>query len=131
MTNYEIYKEEIRQLSLNGSRFCNDFVIPKMLGPMGRDCNGTFCSVCNMRFSAWLMEEYKEPDVDWSKVPVDTKIYISASRGKNWVPRYFAKYENGKVYAWNNGATSWTTDDMYGWDYAKLTEDEAYNESRG
>lgn len=71
-------------------------------------------------------EEYKEPKVDWSKVPVDAKIldfYIE----NNWVQRHFAKYENGIVYVWNFGRTSWSAEDKY--DYypvknAKLVEED-------
>lgn len=33
-------------------------------------------------------------------------------------------YEKGEVYTWNDGATSWTTDGMYHWAYAKLAEEE-------
>ena len=39
-----------------------------------------------------------------------------------WYKRYFAKYEDGKVYAWSNGRTSWTTSYMISWKYAKLVE---------
>ena len=41
-----------------------------------------------------------------------------------WQKRHFAKYENGIIYAWNNGETSWTTEGMVDWKYAKLAEDE-------
>ena len=38
--------------------------------------------------------------VDWSKVPVDTKILVSDYDDTSvWIRRYFAKYENGIVYA--------------------------------
>ena len=36
--------------------------------------------------------------------------------------RYFAKYENNKVYAWDNGATSWSAKSITDWQYAKLIE---------
>lgn len=44
--------------------------------------------------------------VDWSKVPVDTKVYAY----REWIKykRYFAYYKDGKVYVWSNGCTSWT-----------------------
>lgn len=66
-----------------------------------------------------------EKCVDWSKVPVDTKILVSCD-GEEWSRRYFAKYENGKVYAWDNGRTSFSIDANYDyvyWDYAKLYEE--------
>lgn len=66
-------------------------------------------------------------DVDWSKVEVDTKILVSTDNIK-WYRRYFAKYENGKVYAYPNGTTSFTYDcrEVLSWKYAKLYEEEKW-----
>lgn len=79
--------------------------------------------------SIWLMDEYKEPEgseVDWSKVPVNTKIYVRDKEEDRWVKRYFAKYENGRVFAWIDGYTSWGCQEYetISWEYAKLAEDE-------
>lgn len=66
-----------------------------------------------------------EPEVDWSKVEVDTPILVKETSGSRWLKRYFAKYEDGKVYAWRNGATSWSANDDYPttyWECAKLAE---------
>jgi len=38
--------------------------------------------------------------VDWSKVEVDTPIFVRNSIEEVWKCRYFAMYENGEVYAW-------------------------------
>lgn len=43
---------------------------------------------------------------DWSKVPVDTKVQVNNSG--QWENRHFAKYENGVVYCWVDGKTSFT-----------------------
>ncbi len=62
--------------------------------------------------------------VDWSKVPVDTPILVS-NDNKGWIKRYFARYEDGNVYCWLNGKTSWTAIcelSIGHWDYAKLAE---------
>lgn len=62
--------------------------------------------------------------VDWSKVPVDTPVLISNDK-KIWFKRYFARYEDGKVYCWLNGKTSWTAECEFStghWDYVKLAE---------
>ena len=60
--------------------------------------------------------------VDWSKVEVDTPILVR-NNGCVWTKRYFAEYKNGKVRAYYNGATSWSSDGRMGsWDYAKLAE---------
>lgn len=62
--------------------------------------------------------------VDWSKVPVDTPILVS-NDNKGWIKRYFARYEDGNVYCWLNGKTSWTAIcelSIGHWGYAKLAE---------
>lgn len=71
--------------------------------------------------------EREEPEVDWSKIPTDTKIYVKDNIYDNWTKRYFARYEKGKIYAWNSGCTSWSAygeDDASPWKYAKLAEEE-------
>lgn len=78
-------------------------------------------------FREWLNSEYVEPPVDWSKVAVDTPILVRNSEKNAWKKRYFAKYENGMLYAWADGATSWSvpcSGDMTRWKMAKLTESE-------
>ena len=73
-----------------------------------------------------------EEVVDWSKVPVDTKILVSncingTGEVIEWRKRYFAKYENGKIYAWNDGVTSFSVDSddlCTRWDFVKLYKEE-------
>ena len=65
--------------------------------------------------------EFKEV-IDWSKIPVDTKVLVSKD-GENWLRRYFAKYEDGKVYFFSCGASSYSVDDIsnvLSWEYVKL-----------
>ena len=119
MKNYEKYADEIKEY--NGFNFCTDFVVPHVL--KSDDCPNN-CSKCKMLQSIWLMEEYEEPEVDWSKVEVDTPILVRESEDEEWLKRHFAKYEGRKVYAWNGGCTSWTEDCMKSWKYAKLAENE-------
>lgn len=85
------------------------------------------CKGNTYHFREWLNSEYVEPPVDWSKVPVDTPIWVRNNEAQIWVPRYFAKYENGKVYAWREGATSWSIAgklNAASWEYAKLVEND-------
>lgn len=91
---------------------------------MNFDCHSMSCDACHHLFSIWLLNEYKEPEVDWSKVPVDTKIYVKDNIYATWSKRYFAKYEKGEIYAWDDGHTSWTTVHVTPWRYGKLAEDE-------
>lgn len=71
----------------------------------------------------WLNEEYN--DVDWSKVPEDTKVLVSDD-GVTWFKRYFARYVDKKPFVFNSGMTSWTVQDgskVNTWKYTKLVED--------
>ena len=120
MKNYEKYENEIRKY--NGDKFCVDFVQPYILKENG--CASINCEACFMYQMIWLLKDYEEPKVDWSKVPVDTLILVRDFEDKEWLKRYFAKYENERVYAWGNGCTSRTADRMYDWKYAKLAGSE-------
>lgn len=63
--------------------------------------------------------------IDWSKVAVDTPVFVRDSENDVWKCRYFAKYEYGKVYTWVDGRTSWSNkilDVPVCWEYAILAE---------
>ena len=123
MKNYEKYADVVKTYN-NGSSYCEEIIIPNVLKPLGKSCIGTSCSVCYSLTTLWLMEEYEEPEVDWSKVKVDTPILVRQGKNGEWFERHFAKYENGNVYAWVDGQTSWTGADEIKWKYAKLAESE-------
>lgn len=120
MKNYEKYADKIR--GYDDKDFCKDFVKPHIL--KSRGCTNTSCDQCKMLQMIWLFEEYKEPETDWSKVEVDTQILVRDDKDANWVKRYFAKYENGRVHAWAGGTTSWSEEQTTLWNYAKLAETE-------
>ena len=111
------------------------------------DCNYTHCSnckkvlmeqaniteeefykeSCRKNILKWLLSEYKEPEVDWSKVKVDTPILVRSYESNKWIKRYFAKFVDGQIYAWGDGATSWSANDecdVTSWNCAKLAESE-------
>ena len=120
MKNYEKYADEIREYK--GVNFCNYFVMPNILKLVSCHCD---CTRCRMLQTIWLLEDYEEPETDWSKVEVDTPILVRDFEGSDWFRRHFAKYENGTVYAWDGGDTSWSGGDiMTEWKYAKLAESE-------
>ena len=119
MKNYEKYADEIREYK--GDSFCADFVKPNILKSEYCDLD---CTRCRMLQAMWLLEDYVEPQVDWSKVEVDTPILVSDNEDGKWIRRYFAKYEGEYIYAWGNGCTSWNADNMYTWNYTKLAESE-------
>ena len=127
MKNYEKYADEIREY--NGDNLCTDFIEPYILKSINAKCTNTSCVKCHLYRTIWLLEDYeepKEPEVDWSKVEVDTPILVRTVEGAEWFKRHFAKYEGGRVFVWNNGKTSWTAHDelMTDWNYAKLAESE-------
>ena len=126
MKNYEKYADEIRKYEVSrGGYFCNEFIMPHILKK--DSCAGIGCEHCHMLQMIWLLEEYEEPETDWSKVEVDTPILVKEYEESKWTKRYFAKYEDGVVYAWNNGVTSWTANDdecVIVWNFAKLAESE-------
>ena len=126
MKNYEKYADEIREYK--GETFCSDFIQPYILKQ--DNCWGMNCGRCNMISLMWLLEDYEEPEVDWSKVEVDTPILVRNSEDEEWRKRHFAKCEcKGRfIYTWSGSGTSWTEEDLSVWNYAKLPEDEGDKE---
>lgn len=126
MKNYEKYAEEIKRWA--GRRnFCDEFIEPVILKQLGENCETTSCELCNTLRMMWLLEEYEEPkesETDWSKVAVDTPIFVRQNEEGKWIRRHFAMYKNGTVYTWKDSRTSWTEDSMTGWACGKLAETE-------
>ena len=53
--------------------------------------------------------------VEWEKVPVDTPVIAKTAVGVK-LRLYFARSENGRVYCFMGGKTSWShTGDFYWW----------------
>lgn len=127
MTNFEKYEEEIKDVLIaclgvtkHGLRFvtCDDI-----------DCKNCIFNGSNNCVTAkreWLEGEYVEPQVDWSKVAVDTPILVRDYLTQAWERRHFAKYENGKVFSFSDGRTSWSSNEneTLEWEYAKLAKRE-------
>ena len=122
MKNYEKYADKIKEY--NGDSICRDFIEPYILKSINAKCINTSCPKCHLYRTIWLMKEYEEPQVDWSKVEVDTPILVRQGNNETWLERHFANYENGDVYAWVDGQTSWTGEGKIKWKYAKLAESE-------
>ena len=122
MKNYEKYADEIKEYE--GDSICADFIEPYILKSINAKCRDTSCVKCHLYRTIWLLEDYEEPETDWGKVKVDTPILVRQGKNGKWLERHFAKYENGDVYAWIDGQTSWTGADKVKWNYAKLAEGE-------
>ena len=126
MKNYEKYADKIRELESDiGIEWCELFAKPKVLKSLGRTCEDVSCGLCSALTMLWLLDEYEEPETDWSKVEVDTPILVRNVEWAEWQRRNFAKVEDGVVYAWKDSRTSWTACGyMTAWNYAKLAESE-------
>lgn len=130
MTNREKFAEQILDIACNGDSIAVNKVTSEPIA-----CHGTACEECLFNFNGdefcrdrrkkWANSEYAEPLVDWSKVAVDTPILVRDSNDHRWFKRYFAKYENGSVFAWDCGRTSWSGDEhATPWELARLSDKE-------
>ena len=142
MKNREKYRDEIVEV-IKDDDVCNekmccfvkDNVIPRFISEEYMEecaCGGMNCHTCAKMFAFWLDEEYVEPpkpEVDWSKVPVDTLVRVKDFEGEEWALRYFKEIdencEESKYLTWIAGSTSKTA---YGfteyWNHCELVEDE-------
>lgn len=131
MTNREKYAEQILDIATTGNSIAIDKKGNFYKCSELRCDNCTFgdlgnCRSCHEKIKKWSEQEYVEPPVDWSKVPVDTKILVRDSENETWKKRHFAKFENGKIFTWTNGATSFSRNsvcDFSWWNQGKLAED--------
>lgn len=119
MKNREKYKDMIMSGKF-GCKYVREIIFKDEDGCYSVDG----CTACRLKQMLWLDEEAEEETIDWSKVEVDTPILVSDG-GKKWHNRYFAKFEDGKVYAFYDGKTSWTAHEYKDWKYAKLYETES------
>ena len=131
MTNKEKYADKIIEIAVRSKLALKDGKPVPCAEMRCSECG--FYSTnysCTHNACEWLDSEYVAPPVDWCKVAVDTPILVRDSEGSVWRKRYFAKYENGKVYTWLGGATSWSVDsgDVTDWKMAKLAESEEKND---
>ena len=127
MKNWEKYEEEIKAIGIDDFAITEDGKVNECLSMNCSECEfQRLRRKCNESRVIWLYKEYEEPEVDWSKVPVDTPIYVKGGKNVEWDPRHFAKYEDGQVHAWACGVTSFTAlrkGDTTVLPYAKLAED--------
>ena len=135
MKNREKYKNELMDAikDCNLCEFVKNHGVSKMLGKDIEGFCGIGCVACGMALQLWIDEEYEEPEVDWSKVPVDTLVRVRDYESDEWTLRYFkglsrtpSAYPPGYDYeVWALGATSVTAEgDTERWRYCELVEDD-------
>ena len=114
MTNREKFAEQILDIACGGSKIAVNKATLELTSCYKLACKNCLFSFgnvdCRGARKKWANSEYVEPPIDWSKVAVDTPILVRDSANLEWIKRYFAKYENGSVYAWSDGATSWSSE---------------------
>ena len=80
------------------------------------------CTKCRIASFKWLGEEYKEPEVDWSKVPRGTKVFVWDYNDKAPLLRKFFAYDpsfTAPFLAVNRDESG-----VSAWKYCELAEDE-------
>lgn len=128
MTEYEHYKEQIERFTRLGLTFGLNAKTDEI-----NQCKYVECTDCKFYDDCvdgklkWADEEHQEAPVDWSKVPIDTKVLVSNS-GEIWNRRYFAGVDDkGEPLIWYDGVSSWSTgnENRYGkYKYVKLAEED-------
>ena len=114
MTNYEYYKEQIERIARLGRRVAMDATTGEIVCCVDIDCNeclfqGSEDANCSQKAFKWADEEYKEPEIDWSKVPIDTPVLVSNNK-KSWYNRYFAGIDDtDRLLIFPDGRTSWSS----------------------
>ena len=109
MLNKEKYAKEIIDIACSGSSIGMRNGVLCACNSIG-DC--IYCdfygnkTICGIAIKDWANSEYKEREIDWSKVPVDTPILITYSCYT--LKRHFAKYYNKTIYFYPDGTTSWS-----------------------
>ena len=89
------------------------------------ECKLYYCNSCARGFAEWANSEYKEREIDWNEVPIDTPIYVWDNNDNRTYKRHFAGYNkvNNMIIAFDNGGTSWSSSaTTTRWIHAKIKE---------
>lgn len=131
MKNVEFYAKTLANLAVRG----NSIGVRKNDG-IPYSCSDLSCYDClfyddinacrnDKDLLNWAESEHVNYEVDWTKVPVDTPVYCQANICQDESPGYFAHFNNGIVYIWRNGKTSFTSryrDDICSCQFVRLAE---------
>ena len=129
VTLKEYMEEKLKMLNdLGRTKGCCNFVdcdnCPLSEQNNKKDCGCSSLELLYPEKAIEIVMNY-EPKVDWTKVPVDTKVLVRDYEEENWTKRHFAKYEDGKIYVYPNGTSSFTNNgETISWNYCKLYKEE-------
>lgn len=134
MTNYEKYKEIIDLTFEHRENIALNKDTKEVVSCWKLTCDNCLFSgcrnapyPCDLNRIRWLVSEYKEPEIDWSKVPIDTPVLVSDKGVKHWFNSYFAGVDEiGRPLVHPDGRTSWSDQNYHKpleqWNYIKLAE---------
>lgn len=123
MTNYEKNKEQLDMYSVAGVAWGVD-ESGKVFECSCGDCIFDIRNICSHSRLNWLQEEYKEPEVDWAKVELDTPILVRDNDYSEWENAHFAGCMCGVVCTFDSKHTSKNFNFITSWNYAKLAEED-------
>jgi hypothetical protein len=113
-TNFEHYKDEIIKLLFygTGKEEC-DFIRKNILKVRNCYDSKISCSDCREKNKKWLDQPYEEPviEIDWTRVPVDTPVWVNNYDGGVEFRRHFKEYKDDvdcKFICYDDGRSSFT-----------------------
>ena len=124
MKNKDTYADVLIDLALSGAVVA---IEKRTNAPV--PCGKISCKNCLFSQGGCVVNEEKLKswgDEDaayfWENVEIDTPILVRHKGESEWVRRHFAYYSQGKIYAFNNGLTSFTSkcSPPSSWDEAKI-----------
>lgn len=119
-------KEELQNEIIDAVLNSNTFVAVKKEDNMPVPCNSIPCSCCKFHnvhcscleaFRLWA-EQYPKDDIDWDKVPVNTRINVVIMKNDKKtriLPRHFASFDKAGMFVsvYRDGKTSFTATEDY------------------
>lgn len=136
MTNYKCYKESIDSILQRGENIAFNIDTKEVVSCQELSCVNCLFNEndnCDVNKIKWIVAEYVDPEIDWTKVPINTPVLVSNDR-INWVRRYFAEViETGTIYVvYAGGTTRWSSNGwMEQYKYAKLIDENKVEQSNG
>ena len=120
MKNKEKYLDEMLTMFNKNDSSCS-FKMELVI----KSCKDISCIECKDLFKTWLEEEYIEPQVEinWEKVPYNTKVYVRDDKYSTWELRTFICYkpelQHPFICIGNVGSNR-----AVGWKLAELVDEE-------